>query len=411
MQFYDLHRACRAGDLDEVRQHVVDASDWVNCAAFLGEKLVIACENGHREVAAILLDHGADVNHRLGWIGPPIWIASGQCHIAMVRLLVDRGADLNIKWRETTPLHVAAQYNRLGVLRTIVGSGRADVDKGWESPLHVASRKGSLRLIDYLVKSGADIDRLNPPYGTALITACKSCHVPCAAMLLDLGAHVDEGDRDGVSPLAAVCITQYSGATLEGRLAIAKMLLARGADVDKADKHGLTARGIARAAGDSLRALFESSRPPKTRRLVFWMLRVRLHVVDRRSCPPESARVKVIDEKYLCHHICKFLMPQGTVSPSHAANQERWRAYLNRPPPARKPAYVPSIARRSTEVIVTVAGVTPRSEAQFRAMLAPFTASPPCLAEEPDMVAIVAVPTSHVESLKAAARGLGVLVR
>ena len=49
MQFYDLHRACRAGDLDEVRQHVVDASAGVGLSHVFGQILMRRFVLGGRE--------------------------------------------------------------------------------------------------------------------------------------------------------------------------------------------------------------------------------------------------------------------------------------------------------------------------------------------------------------------------
>lgn len=89
--------------------------------------LYYAAGEGHGEAAALLIDRGADVNHRhdftltsgdmelLRMYGDlPLHFAAYYNKTASVRLLLDQGADINIKGRGgNTALHIAA-LNGLG---------------------------------------------------------------------------------------------------------------------------------------------------------------------------------------------------------------------------------------------------------------------------------------------------------
>ncbi|KAF0717653.1 Aste57867_2175 [Aphanomyces stellatus] len=57
--------------------------------------LFIASQNGHIEVATLLLANGADVNQddKYGW--SPLSIASQQGHVEVTTLLLANGADVN----------------------------------------------------------------------------------------------------------------------------------------------------------------------------------------------------------------------------------------------------------------------------------------------------------------------------
>ena len=101
-----------------------------------------ACENGHVDVARLLLDNGAEVNRAKKDGATPLYIACEKGHVDAARLLLDKGADMNrAKENGVTPLFIACFNNHVDVARLLLEQG-ADVDRAKEdgaTPLYVAS--------------------------------------------------------------------------------------------------------------------------------------------------------------------------------------------------------------------------------------------------------------------------------
>ncbi|CAG5179642.1 uncharacterized protein ALTATR162_LOCUS9388 [Alternaria atra] len=57
--------------------------------------LLLAAENGHKQVVKLLVDKGADVNAQGGRYGNALYAASYRGHEAVVRQLLDKGAEIN----------------------------------------------------------------------------------------------------------------------------------------------------------------------------------------------------------------------------------------------------------------------------------------------------------------------------
>jgi uncharacterized protein len=143
----------------------------------------------HTELITALLDHGADVNARVGpraWYrgfgnsgGPDpdgstaFWRATGALDLELMKLLLARGADPNMTTRHgCTPLILAAglQHShqganqvpdaRMEVIKYLVEELHADVnakdDKSY-SALHGAALIGRDDVLTYLVSQGGDI--------------------------------------------------------------------------------------------------------------------------------------------------------------------------------------------------------------------------------------------------------------
>jgi len=79
---------------------------------------------GFSELADYLIStHGEDVNIRCGGRGTPLHGASSEGHLETVRILLDRGANVNIKagYLDRTPLCIAHDHQHLEVMRLLLG--------------------------------------------------------------------------------------------------------------------------------------------------------------------------------------------------------------------------------------------------------------------------------------------------
>lgn len=117
-----------------------------------------AAENGLIDIAALLIEQGADPN-------APDHFGNTALHLALaypavVELLLESGAEVNAKNAlGNTPLHLAVKDRR--VVETLLDAGasvnaRNGLDK---TPLHYAMRQGrspySLAIVELLIRAGA----------------------------------------------------------------------------------------------------------------------------------------------------------------------------------------------------------------------------------------------------------------
>lgn len=113
------------------------------------------------------------------------------------------------------------------------------------TPLHWASRAGSLECVQLLLESGADVDARNDAHRTALQLAAERGRAEAVKLLAEAGADLNTQDRKGRTPLHR--------ATYEGHAEAAEALLAAGADGTVQNKNGRTAFEIARQGASYLK--------------------------------------------------------------------------------------------------------------------------------------------------------------
>jgi hypothetical protein len=121
------------GDVNGVRQHLAAGAD-VNAREPKGGStaLLLAALHGHTEVAALLIEKGAELSSKNNDGFTPLHVASFFAHAKTVELLVKKGADINARGRRgETPLDtVAPPWSvQLEVLyRVVGGAARVKVD-------------------------------------------------------------------------------------------------------------------------------------------------------------------------------------------------------------------------------------------------------------------------------------------
>lgn len=117
--------------------------------------LHVAALVGAREVAALLLDRGADVDARTndGWT--PLHVAAWNESPEVAAVLVDDGAEIGARLPDgRTPLYIAAERNAAKVAALLVDLGaevNAKTGEGW-TPLQVAESRGHREVLAILRK-------------------------------------------------------------------------------------------------------------------------------------------------------------------------------------------------------------------------------------------------------------------
>jgi len=189
----EILHAARKGDAERVKALLLRNPGLRQGRDIMGNTaLIIAVNSGHREVAALLREAGASIDHHeAAAIGDTervaaildqqpelldafsiegftaVGLAAHFGHLETLRLLLVKGADVNVVSRHpigATPL-IAALFGRQVEAAKILIEDGADVTarrggKGWPragwSPLHYAAAYGFVDVISALLARGAD---------------------------------------------------------------------------------------------------------------------------------------------------------------------------------------------------------------------------------------------------------------
>jgi len=223
-----LRFACRFGDLD-IAQHLLDvgANGSAKATGSKETPLHHAATNGHRALARLLVDRGADVSAVEKDGSTPLHRAATKGHEALAQLLIDRGADVSAADKDgLTPMHRAAANGHEALARLLVDTGAevsATNKDGW-TPLHFAAWKGQEALARVLIDHGADVSAVEEDGSTPLHRAAAKGHEALVQLLIDRGADVSAADEHGLTPMHR--------AAANGHEALAQLLTDRGVDED-----------------------------------------------------------------------------------------------------------------------------------------------------------------------------------
>jgi ankyrin repeat protein len=146
---------------------------------------------GHAEVAAFLVDLGADVNARTAEGSPPLGGAAMSGHTGLVALLLDHGADIELTNTAGMTSLVAAISGLSDEWVDLLVERGASVDVrdgGGFAPIHHAASLGRDGALRSIAAAGGDIDSTTEDGGTALVLATMRRQADTVAVLLELGA-------------------------------------------------------------------------------------------------------------------------------------------------------------------------------------------------------------------------------
>ncbi|XP_076616232.1 ankyrin repeat and SOCS box protein 3 [Chaetodon auriga] len=169
--------------------------------------LFVAAQYGQQECLEILVNAGANVNTQAADLATPLLIASQEGHQACVDFLLDHGADPNIAcshdWPQL-PIHAAAEFGHIGVLRRLVAvTDRAcDRGDGMVSPLYMAVLRHQSKSVELLLREGYSPDAqdcthvldLRSPLSFALSHTSNKPYSESVRLLVAAGASLSEED-------------------------------------------------------------------------------------------------------------------------------------------------------------------------------------------------------------------------
>lgn len=252
-----LHDAVDRGDLEAVRGLLQKGADvnetTVDLDRFGRTALMLAAEEGHAEIARLLMEHKANVN-ATDYYGRTalMWAAIGG-HADVTRSLLEHKAAVNVKdnYGLTALMSVAVKGFYEGAERKVPswlpvpGLGRVAAGNTWHS---VDRGKEDPDVVKLLVKYGAEVNAKDKDGMTAVIFAAGN-NPALVRLLLELGATLTAKD-------STIALTM---AASSGSADAARLLIERGADLNAKDKDGLTAlmRAADRRSTDTIRLLLE----------------------------------------------------------------------------------------------------------------------------------------------------------
>ena len=153
-----LIEAARTGNIAAVEPALKRGADLDSRTNMYGDTaLTLACKGGHKEVARLLLERGADVDKPAQSKRNALWMAVNYGHSDLAELLVAKGADVDYQ------------------------------DDAGETPLMVAARRGEAAIAGMLLKNGAKIDAESSSGTTALETAIRRYRFNVAKVLIEHG--------------------------------------------------------------------------------------------------------------------------------------------------------------------------------------------------------------------------------
>lgn len=251
--------------------------------------LVMALLNIRFDAAAVLIEHGADVNQWDWWGRSPLYAAidvntlpaGGRADLAaldertgldIARMLLERGANPNMRLKKEPPMRHPTRDRG-----TIDRSSDGAILTTGATPLHRAAKSSDDAAIKLLLEYHADLSLPNTVMGiTPFLTAAGRGHVfggfttatrgrfktsqqavETVRILLAAGANIN--DRDFAGNTAA------HGAAEMGWSEVVQFLHGQGLDINAANDAGMTPRDVAiRRAHQETAALIEELTAAKT---------------------------------------------------------------------------------------------------------------------------------------------------
>ena len=189
-------------------------------------------------VRTLIDDEGLDVNttNRLGYTA--LMGAATAGHIKIVRFLKRRRANLDFQGpKGVTALMLAIDQGYERVFRFLIRSGASPhlSDEDGVTPLFLLSHKGYLRDVKFLVRHhNVDLDvQTKEDRFTALMAAVDNEDIRLVRFLVDSGANRDLKDKWGVTALMR--------AVAKGNKRLVSILVDAGADIMKRDENKFSA--------------------------------------------------------------------------------------------------------------------------------------------------------------------------
>ena len=207
-----------------------------------------------------LLAAGGDPNLKLGDGTELLLAATSHRSTAAAIALLDAGADPGVKDQQAnTPLHTASQRGNLPLVQSLLAHGASVLTvnmaprgagrfagAGGQTPLFLAARGGHLDVMKALLDTGSDPHYHAPDGGSFLMAAVSSANVEAVRLAWKYDNAVDVATKDGATLIHASVTGTGNSPEAQARIVeVIQFLADRGASLDALDKSDRTAIDIA----------------------------------------------------------------------------------------------------------------------------------------------------------------------
>jgi ankyrin repeat protein len=207
-----------------------------------------------------LLAAGGDPNLKLGDGTELLLAATSHRSTAAAIALLDAGADPGVKDRQgNTPLHTASQRGNLPLVQSLLAHGASVLTvntasrgagrfaaAGSQTPLFLAARGGYPDVMKALLDAGSDAHYRTPDGGSFLMAAVGSANVEAVRLAYKYDSDVDIVTKDGSTLIhASVTGTGNSPEAQAHIVEVIQFLADHGAKLDELNNANSTAIDIA----------------------------------------------------------------------------------------------------------------------------------------------------------------------
>ena len=153
--------------------------------------LILASHNGYTEIVKLLLEAGADVNHKSFDGATALILASRNGHTEVVKLLLEAGANVNATLSTARNYYSRIRPNVADIMSLPARERNLHEylkKMGESTPLILASQNGHTEIVKLLLEADAKVNVATSNDATALILAMQNGHKEIARLLKEYGA-------------------------------------------------------------------------------------------------------------------------------------------------------------------------------------------------------------------------------
>jgi ankyrin repeat protein len=175
------------------------------------QALFLAAEEGYKEMVAMLLDSGANINAKDSNGSTALDFAVSAAHETTVEVLLSNKADVNSTDLDgNTALHWAIAREPISQLLLKYGATVNAKNNAGQTALFWTAQDSSAAVARLLLENGAEPDLADNNGATALHIAALQGHEQVATLLLQNGANANIQDKDGWTPLYGAAVQEHA---------------------------------------------------------------------------------------------------------------------------------------------------------------------------------------------------------